>query len=263
MGPSNLVKKDEGLYSHELNFTDPSGQPIDQMHWSDHATEWNRGFHYKDKLVLFGVVGSSAQTITILDTTTKKSLLFVLCRTPSVSPSGRYIGYLQFKPRVVVGDTLDDIVLLLDLDNLPAMESSRNGWVIDSTNLGTAVYPREYIGEKQFYVPARQAGPSPNLIPVPAAWDSKHDVFAVVSKISGQWFLVSVDLTAGVAQRNLRERSLDIRQFLKEDGDNPVIVEQVQKELMINRLDVGDGVASISAAQISNIKLGDVVMPLR
>lgn len=262
LGPSTLVNVDEGLYSHELIIADPSGRPIDRIRWSDHASNWDRSLVYKDHLVLIGVVGSSAEAFSILNTASKKNTLFALCRTPSSSPSGRYIGYLQFKPRSV-GDTLDDIVLVLDLDHLPDLESAGVGWVIDSTNVGTVVYPRAYIGKKQFYNASNQASSSLHLIPLPPAWDSKLDMFVVVSKVAHQWFLISVDLTAGMAQRKLVERSLDIRQFLLEKSDDPVVLQRLQEELMINRVDVEDGIVSMSTAQISNIELREAIVPLR
>lgn len=261
LGPSTRVNVDEGLYSHELIIADPSGQPIDRMRWSDHASAWDRGFIYKDKLALIGTVGTSAEVLSVLNTASRKPMLFALCRRPSFSPSGRYIGYLQFKP-LSTTDPLDDIVLILDLDNLPEIESSGAGWVIDSTNVGTAVYPRAYIGKKEFYVVVDGDNPSRNRI-MPPTWDAKRDIMVVVSKVGDQWLLAAVDLTAGMAQRKLMERRLDIRQFLLEQSDDPVVVQRVREELRINHIDVEDGIASISAAPIANIPLRTVVVPLR
>ena len=267
LGPSTLVNVAEDLYAHELIIADPSGQPIDRMRWSDHASAWDRGFVYKDTLVLMGTLGTSAEVVSVLNTASKQPMLFALCRTPSFSPSGRYIGYGQFIPRSLEG-ALDDIVLVLDLEHLPAIESSSDvSWVVNSTNVGTAVYPRAYLGKQRFYGGAAAPdGPSPHLVMLPLAWDAKRDVMdvmVVVSKIADQWLLASVDLTAGIAQRKLMERRLDVRQFLLEQSDDPVVVQRAQKELRINHIDVEDGMASISAAPIANIPLRTVVVPLR
>ncbi len=149
VGPSIRINVDKGLYAHELIITNPSGQLIDEMHWIDHADHWESGIVYKGKLVLVGTLDTISNVVSVLNTVSKQPMLFVLCRTPSFSPSGRYVGYLQFQPRHTT-DPLDDIVLILDLDNLPAIEPSGAGWVIDSTNVGTPVYPHAYVGKKSF-----------------------------------------------------------------------------------------------------------------
>lgn len=261
VGPSTRVNVDKGLYAHELIITDPSGQLINRMRWIDHADHWDRGFVYKDKLVLVGTLGTISNVVSVLNTASKQPMLFVLCRTPSFSPSGRYVGYLQFKPRHTT-DPLDDIVLTLDLDNLPAIEPSGAGWVIDSTNVGTAIYPRAYIGKKEFYVVVEGDNPWRNYI-LPPKWDTKRDVIAVVEKVGDQWSLVAVDLTARIDQRKLMEQRLDVRQFLLEQSNDPVVIQRLQEKLRINYIDVEDGIASIAAVPITDIPLRTVVVPLR
>lgn len=262
VGPSTPINVDEGLYAHELIIADSSGQPIDRMHWSDHADHWDSGFIYKDTLVLLGTVGTSAKALSFLNISTKKHMLFALCRTPSFSSSGRYIGYGQFIPRSLEG-ALDDIVLVLDLEHLPMIEASDVGWVIDSTNVGTAVYPQAYIGKQWFYGGAAAPnGPSPYRITLPPTWDTKRDIMVVVSKVGDQWSLAAVDLTAGIDQRKLTERRLDVRQFLLEPSNDLIVVQRLQEELSISRIDLEDGIATIAAAPISNIELRKVIVPL-
>jgi hypothetical protein len=261
LGPSTPINVDEGLYTHEVIVSDPRQRTVDRIRWSDHASSFNRGVVYKDMLVLVGTVGGIGDALSILDTASGKHVLFALCRMPALSPSGRYIAYLQFVPRHIEG-TLDDIVLVLDLENLHTIVPSSVGWVVDSTNVGTAIYPAGFIGKTHFYAATNGAETSPNLIPPPPAWDSKLDILAFVSKVADRWSLISADLTAGLDQRKLMRRSLEGPQFLSEKSNDLTTIKRVEKELMIDRLEVENGVASVWTAEIPGVKLRKVVVPL-
>ncbi len=101
-----------------------------------------------------------------------------------------------------------------------------------------------------------------NII-LPPTWDTKCDVMVVVEKVGDQWSVIAVDLTAGIDQRKLMEQRLDVRQFLPEQSNDPVVIQRLQEELKINHIDVEDGIASISAGPIADIALRTVVVPLR
>ena len=199
LGPSTVVDSDDGLYSHELIVNDPNHRKVDRIRWNDHVDSFDSGFVYKDKLVLIGDLGGSGQALSVLDIDSKKNILFVLCRTPAISPSHRYVGYLQFKPRNLDA-TLDDIVLVLDLDNVPSIEPTTAGWVVDSTNVGTPIYPSKYVGRSQFYVAPVSDGTPLILITSPLSWDSKLEVLKFVSKENSRSFDIFADLTPGLAQ---------------------------------------------------------------
>jgi hypothetical protein len=199
LGPSTVVDSDDGVYSHELIVSDANQRTVDRIRWNDHAERFDSGFVYKNKILLIGDIGGSGQALSVLDINTKKNILFVLCRTPAVSPSHRYVGYLQFKPRNLDA-TLDDIVLVLDLDNVPSIEPSNAGWVVDSTNVGTSIYPSKYVGKTQFYVAPIDDGTAPILITSLLSWNSKLEVLKFVSKENSRSFEISADLTPGVAQ---------------------------------------------------------------
>ena len=197
LGPSAVVDSDDGLYSHELIVSDANQRPIDRIRWNDHADSFDSGFVYKDKVVLIGDVGGSGQALSVLDINSRKNVLFVLCRTPAISPSHRYVGYLQFKPRNI-DETLDDIVLVLDLESLPSIQPSNAGWVVDSTNVGTPIYPTKYFGKTQFYVAPIDDGTAPSLVTSTLLWDSK--VLRFVSKENNRSFEIFADITPGIAQ---------------------------------------------------------------
>lgn len=212
---SSVVDEREGLYRHDVVVRGDQDQPAD-IAWQDHASELRSFQVYKSYLLAIGAVGTSSESVSVINLTDKQLSDFFLCREPIVSPSGRYISYLQFVPRHTISfnGRIPDITLVFDVDastNDISGIGKDEGWVSLAANKGMIVYPQDFLGKRVFPVPTEKVGGD---ITVKArGWAADTRRLFVVMQQGTELRAVSKDVEHA-GKGSLKQGKIDLRDVL-------------------------------------------------
>lgn len=173
---SELTDSNDGLYTHRIKAA-YQDKTIEVM-WKDHASSFYDIKRVDWRIAFLGKVGSSSDSISVVDLSKTESSLFVLCRDPKASPNGHVIVYLNFVPRHAPSAGTQDILLALDLTKLPVPRdrNTKDDWVVESANRGTVVYPAMARGKRVFPL----ASESPSQVILDGAWADDYRFVALI-----------------------------------------------------------------------------------
>jgi hypothetical protein len=227
---SSLVDDKEGMYRHDVIVRRDQSDAV-AVSWQDHASELRSFSAYKSDLVALGAVGTSSESISILNLANKTLSAFILCREPFLSPDGRYISYLQFVPRHMVSDDgrIPDIVLVFDLDaatNDALGIEKDEGWVVVAANIGVVVYPPDFFGHRVFPLP-RQEGMQE--IARARKWAADNRRLFVVVQQDARMQVVQKNM-ANLGDDSLKRREIDLGKVL-DHATGPAITRLSIREL--------------------------------
>ncbi|MGH8550195.1 MAG: hypothetical protein ACRERU_16655 [Methylococcales bacterium] len=184
---SSVIDEIEGLYRHDVVVREGHDQVV-ALTWHDHATELLSFKVYKFYLLAIGKVGTSSESLSVLNITENRLSDFLLCREPMVSPNGRYISYFQFLPRHTAPPDIRmlDISLVFDLDastNDISGIAKDEGWVSLAANKGRVVYPKGFLGKRVFPVSPENSGHG--TVKARAWAKDSHRLFLVIQQDTG------------------------------------------------------------------------------
>ncbi|WP_201495686.1 hypothetical protein [Rubrivivax sp. A210] len=170
-GPTQVstqpLDRSEGLYAHEAMLVRADAQ---RLNWTDRLSEIRTTILYGAKLLALGTIHGSADA-------------FVLGREPLVSPSGRFVSFMQFVPRQAQAEAPSDIVLIYDLQrasNEVGGVADDEGWVSRASNQGVIVYPGAPRSERVF--PSARAAPGATASEVNArSWTRDGEQHLIVA----------------------------------------------------------------------------------
>ena len=231
LGDPVEVDKVEGLYRHSIRVVNEDTGRQRTMSWTSRATEFHTTRVIDDRVILLGRLGSSAETISIIDLATQQPSAFVLCRSPSISGDGRHVAFLQFIPRHAPDELQRDRVLLLRSDvaksNVAGAESE---WVRNASSYGTVIFPgslRSYDSRDAY------ASGSTSRILSPLLWTEtpKRLVFATEDTSKRMKQLVVFDVDGSSTVRLVS--SVDLPSLFMDPKASPANREAAASKLQI------------------------------
>ena len=152
LGKSAPIDHDLDSVRHSIVAINRQSKEVTDIEWIDYATTVTAAKAYDGLAVITGKLDDAADTISIVNIASKKLNIFILCRKPSVSPDGRYIAYLDFKPLHSTLSESADMVALYNLNtsspNDQNLGTDSRGWVWDSASHGVIIFPSERSGNR-------------------------------------------------------------------------------------------------------------------
>ncbi|MGR9108699.1 MAG: hypothetical protein ACU843_17410 [Gammaproteobacteria bacterium] len=230
---STLVDRNEGLYRHNVVARTSQFEAV-ELAWQDHASELDSFRIRTSNLIALGRVGSSSESVSLINLSRNTLLDFILCREPIVSPNGRYVAYLQFVPRHMFSadGSIPDIFLVYDLDgskNSISGIAEDEGWVSIGANKGNVVYPEEFIDKRVFPVaPEKET----NTLKARKWAADNRSVFLLIRKGSELRAVLKDMDSPGRAL--IRQQNIDLRKVLYEPNETNIKNIEVKE---INKLD--------------------------
>jgi len=196
---TSVVENNEGSFTHEVESIATSGGSSKRIRWIDHANDILSVRLYKSLLIVVGHV-ADVHSFSIVDLTDGKLKNFIVCRQPSVSPTGRFLSYLDFYPLHAGTQSPGDEVVLYDLEkpqNLQAVQykERRPDWVWESSSQGVIVYPKVFEGQL-CRTPAKISTRWNGRITTPLTWLPDQDALTFSVQNQGKKTNVVVQITA-------------------------------------------------------------------
>lgn len=234
---SELRDGNEGTYLHRIRVAGQRGTDA-AYSWQDHASAFYEFRRFGGRIALLGSVGTSGDSISLVDSGTGASIGFILCRDPKFSPDSHRISYLNFIPRQAPEKGSSDVLLEIEssMEAVPRLGGvlTGDGWVVESANRGRVVYPPAARGTRVF--PQTSSKQSEMILDRIWATNSK-----LVTLVFGGRALSIVEAVFNPAASapNIRTRILQSSEF----GAGKTVLSLEDLRALQPRLEVRDGSA--------------------
>ena len=190
------------------------------------STDIHRIALSKDRLIVFGEVGSAMHTVTILDLKSQQEVDFLMCFFPELSETGRYLIYKRFYPRFSPPQVQSDLILIYDIQRPP--EDNRMDerdkaiykgirkktisiddpeYFVASEYVGHPVYPEDNLRKRTYFVwvdPPEQS----RLVVSKFLWLDQDTKVMFAEEQAGERCLVLLDLSQGLDKVTVKRRLL-------------------------------------------------------
>jgi len=179
---------------------------------------------YKDKIIVFGYVGSNiSDSVTIIDLKSNKELDFILCYKPQLSETSRYLGFKKFYPRFSPNEVQSDLVLIYDLEKSPSdnrvdekfkkirreeINIASPEYTVLSENVGHPIYPSENV-ESQTYFVWIDSLEERHLITSSFLWLGQDDNILFIDQYKSKKWIVLIDISNGLGNITTIRKTYD------------------------------------------------------
>lgn len=160
----------------------------------------------------------TASNVSFIDTTKMTTYDKVFMFYPVVSPDGRYIVFHRFFYPHGLPSMWTLVILVYDTERTPEQNRIQDTGNPPEFFAGLPVYPQEYL-DKQVYLLEDEGLDESKTADIvsPFLWAEDSSFFLFFASYPGRTVLVKVDVSLGLENARISEKTVDTEPFLRED----------------------------------------------
>ncbi|MDA2938196.1 hypothetical protein MYX75_08045 [Acidobacteria bacterium AH-259-A15] len=189
-----------------------------------------------EKLLVMGQLPRGGNIISVVDSSANRQETTIWNYGHSLSPSGRYLLYQTWYPRMVAPEARRSILVLYDLSKtLEANRLNPRDFTFQETP-GFPVYPDANLAQQSYNILLEEL----HLTLSPLLWSSDDGRIVFIDHYRNQNHLVVVDLAQGLESVKILRKALDVMQFaLPDKMTDETRSELKERPYKFSALDIG------------------------